>query len=40
MPLPFTVSLIVFLVIGWILIRIPVRNAGSPDEPAPPSAVM
>jgi putative OPT family oligopeptide transporter len=40
MPLPFTASLIVFLLIGWILIRIPVRNAGSPDEPAPPSAVM
>jgi putative OPT family oligopeptide transporter len=40
MPLPFTGSLVVFLLIGWILIRIPVRNAGSPDEPAPPSAVM
>lgn len=40
MPLPFTGSLVVFLLIGWILVSIPVRNAGSPAEPAPPSAVM
>jgi putative OPT family oligopeptide transporter len=40
LPLPFGVSLLVFLLIGWVLISIPVRNAGRPDEPAPPSAVM
>jgi putative OPT family oligopeptide transporter len=39
-PLPFVVSLLVFLLIGWVLINIPVANAGRPDEPAPPSAVM
>jgi putative OPT family oligopeptide transporter len=39
-PLPFVVSLLVFLLIGWVLISIPVANAGRPDEPAPPSAVM
>jgi putative OPT family oligopeptide transporter len=36
----FLTSLLMFAVIGWILIRIPVRNAGRPDEPAPPSAVF
>ncbi len=40
MPLPFGVSLLVFLLIGWILVKIPLDNAGRPDEPAPPSAVM
>ena len=34
----FIVSLVVMLIIGWVLVRIPVANAGSPDEPAPPSA--
>jgi putative OPT family oligopeptide transporter len=40
MPLPFGVSLLVFLLIGWVLVKIPLDNAGRPDEPAPPSAVM
>jgi hypothetical protein len=39
-PLPFVVSLLVFLLIGWVLVNLPVANAGGPDEPAPPSAVM
>jgi hypothetical protein len=39
-PLPFGVSLLVFAFIAWLLIRIPVKNAGRPDEPAPPTAVM
>lgn len=39
-PLPFWVSLLVIALIGWILIKIPVNNAGKPDEPAPPSAVF
>jgi len=30
----------VFLLIGLVLTLIPVRNAGKPDEPAPPSAMM
>ncbi|MHB1050895.1 MAG: OPT family oligopeptide transporter [Bacteroidota bacterium] len=36
----FIGSLAVFLIVGYVLIMIPVKNAGSPDEPAPPSAVM
>ncbi|HVN78044.1 MAG TPA: oligopeptide transporter, OPT family [Terriglobia bacterium] len=36
----FLTSLVMFAIIGWILIRIPLRNAGKPDEPAPPSAVV
>jgi putative OPT family oligopeptide transporter len=32
----FLVSCLVFLVVGWVLVRIPLNNAGSPDEPAPP----
>jgi uncharacterized oligopeptide transporter (OPT) family protein len=39
-PLAFWASLIVFGFIGWILIQIPLANAGNPDDPAPPSAVM
>ncbi|MDZ7318614.1 MAG: OPT/YSL family transporter, partial [candidate division KSB1 bacterium] len=40
LPLPFSVSLLVFIFIGWILIQFPLKNAGKADEPAPPSAVM
>ncbi len=36
----FITSLIIFAIIGWILIQIPVKNAGKADEPAPPTAVM
>jgi len=36
----FITSLIILAVIGWVLIQIPIRNAGRPDEPAPPTAVM
>lgn len=34
----FFVSLAIMAVIGWVLIRIPLNNAGKADEPAPPSA--
>jgi putative OPT family oligopeptide transporter len=34
----FIGSLAVFLIVGLVLVLIPVRNAGKPDEPAPPSA--
>lgn len=34
----FLVSLLVFGLLGAVLIRIPLNNAGKPDEPAPPSA--
>lgn len=36
----FITSLVIFGIIAWILIQIPVKNAGRPDEPAPPSAVF
>jgi putative OPT family oligopeptide transporter len=36
----FIGSLAVFLIVGYVLVMIPVKNAGNPDEPAPPSAVM
>ncbi len=36
----FLTSLAIFALIGWILIKIPIKNAGNPDEPAPPTAVM
>lgn len=33
----FLISIPVVFIIGWILIYFPLKNAGSPDEPAPPS---
>ncbi len=36
---PFSISLIVLALIGLVLIRIPVKNAGAPDAPMPPSAM-
>ena len=36
----FLGSLVVFLIVGYVLVMIPVKNAGSADEPAPPSAMM
>jgi uncharacterized oligopeptide transporter (OPT) family protein len=36
----FLVSLLVFVVVAIVLIRVPLKNAGSPDEPAPPSAMF
>jgi putative OPT family oligopeptide transporter len=36
----FLVSLLVFFIIGIILVFIPLKNAGRPDEPAPPSAAF
>ena len=36
----FIVSLIVLAFIGWLLVRIPVKNSGKPDDPAPPHVSM
>ena len=36
----FLVSILVLIIIGYVLIQVPIKNAGSPDEPAPPTAVM
>lgn len=35
----FIPSLLVFILVGWVLVRFPVNNAGDPNEPAPPSAI-
>jgi hypothetical protein len=36
----FLVSLLVFAFIGWYLIKVPIDNAGTPDQPAPPTVSM
>ena len=36
----FVLGLIVLLIIGYVLVKIPLNNAGKPDDPAPPSAMM
>ena len=36
----FLISIVIFVLISWLLISIPMKNAGSPDEPAPPSVSM
>jgi uncharacterized oligopeptide transporter (OPT) family protein len=36
----FLIGMAVIVIIGYIMIKIPMRNAGKPDEPAPPTAVM
>ncbi len=35
---PFSISTVILVLVALALIFIPLRNAGSPDEPAPPSA--
>ena len=37
---PLFIGLLIIIFIGWVLIRIPLKNAGKADEPAPPSAGM
>ena len=36
----FITSIFVFLIIGFVMVYYPVKNAGDPDAPPPPSAVM
>ncbi|MBI5499092.1 MAG: oligopeptide transporter, OPT family [Deltaproteobacteria bacterium] len=36
----YLISLAVFALIAWCLVRIPLGNAGKPDDPPPPEAVM
>lgn len=40
MPLPFEWTVVILAIIVWMLIQIPLNNAGRADEPAPPTAVM
>jgi putative OPT family oligopeptide transporter len=37
---PYFTALIALAALGYIMIRTPLKNAGSPDEPAPPTAMM
>jgi putative OPT family oligopeptide transporter len=37
---PFWAALIAFFVLVVAMVRVPLANAGSPDEPAPPTAIM
>lgn len=37
---PFAISLLILILIAFIMIQIPLKNAGNPDDPAPPSAMM
>ncbi len=39
-PLPFSVSLLVIVLIGWILVKLPLDHAGAADQPAPPRAAF
>jgi len=36
----FLISIVVIVIIGYVLVNYPIKNAGKPDEPAPPSAVF
>jgi putative OPT family oligopeptide transporter len=36
----YMVGLVVMALLGLVMIFVPLRNAGSPDEPAPPTAIM
>jgi putative OPT family oligopeptide transporter len=40
LPLNFGWSMLILVFIAWYLVQVPVGNAGRPDEPAPPSAMM
>jgi uncharacterized oligopeptide transporter (OPT) family protein len=37
---PFAVSLIALAVIVVVMVRVPLANAGRPEDPAPPTAIM
>jgi putative OPT family oligopeptide transporter len=37
---PFWTALVALVVLGTAMIRVPIANAGTPDEPAPPTAIM
>ncbi len=36
----FLAGLAVLALVGFVMVRVPLANAGSPDEPAPPTAIM
>ena len=36
----YLVGLLVLAILGYVMIKLPLANAGRPDEPAPPTAMM
>jgi len=36
----YLLGVVVIGLIAWALVRIPLNNAGDPNEPAPPAAIM
>jgi hypothetical protein len=36
----YLISLVVIGFITWLLVKVPLANAGDPNEPAPPAAMM
>ena len=36
----YITGLVVILLIAWVMIAVPLANAGDPDEPVPPVAMM
>ncbi len=36
----FAAGLAVLALIGFLMVRVPLANAGNPEEPAPPTAIM
>ena len=36
----YIISLVILAIIAFVLIQIPLKNAGKPDEPAPPASGM
>jgi putative OPT family oligopeptide transporter len=36
----YGVGFVVLILLGWLMVRLPLGSAGSPDEPAPPTAMM
>jgi putative OPT family oligopeptide transporter len=37
---PFLVGLAVLALLAFVMVKVPLANAGRPDEPAPPTAIM
>jgi len=37
---PWFTAIIALVVLVLVMIRVPLANAGHPDEPAPPTAIM
>jgi hypothetical protein len=39
-PVAMALAALALVGLGFVLIRTPLANAGRPDEPAPPTAIM